>query len=252
MENFIDHIKDKWLEWESVIYAFLVLMTVYATLANIPAIQPISLQLALIFVCILAGYTICCAIHVRNEKLKTAGLTDANKLTCKFKVLFCSVIAVCILVIISALFILFYNSQGNFKDGKYVIWADEYRIALTPEVRNSYYLEGEKIHLVKGELGDYSKHCVFELDFNKDDTFTIKYRDSFLGMTPGQNGIGYSDSSTSINWKLEEAGEGLYYIINADEDAYLKWYPDKDNWTTNNKLINKYKEQYLLCIEKVG
>ena len=251
MDNFIDHIKDKWLEWESIAYAAGALIAIFGILTATDFLQPFSLQIALIFIGILAVYTIFCAIHVRKEKIKASGEANGKNLSCKFKVLFCSIIAFSSLVIIAISYFLLYNPDKSFSDGKYVIWSDEYRVALTPEVRNSYYLEGEKISLTKGQLGDYSKHCIFELDFDKDDTFTIKYRDNYLGMTPDQNGIGYSDSCTSIRWELEEAYEGVYYIINADEDAYLKWYPDKDNWTTNDKLMDKYKEQYLICIEKV-
>ena len=137
------------------------------------------------------------------------------------------------------------------KDGRYVIWAYEYRMALTPKVHNSYYLEGEEIRVVKNKLTDYTKHCVFELDFNSDDTFTIRNHDNFLGVTPGQNGVGYSDACTSILWKLKEADDDLHYIINADENVYLKWYPEQNNWTTHQSIINDYLDQYLLCVEKV-
>ena len=254
MDNLIERIKDNWLEWKSLPYAFVTLVMAFLAFANLPNLLSDTigyLYLGLIFVGIFIIYVVFCAMHVSHmEKAGDAASNKAFEMGHKNKLsAWMAVIVGCVVLAIVIFLLLF--ATNNKRDGKYVIWSDEYRIALTPEVHNSYYLEGEKISLTKGKLNEYSKHCVFELDFDKDDTFTIKYRDNYLGMTPEQNGIGYSDSCTSIRWKLEEADEGVYYIINADEDAYLKWYHDKDNWTTNEKLIDKYREEYLICIEKV-
>jgi len=71
------------------------------------------------------------------------------------------------------------------------------------------------------------------------------------GVTPGHNGIGCSDACTGKLWKLEQADNDVYYIVNVDEGTYLKWYDALNNWTTHPNITENNKDQYLLCIEKV-
>ena len=253
--NFFEKVKANWREWRSVPYAFLGLLSFYLGLAlNIDALKNLEclLFLALIFLGFFLTYIFSCALHVYFEKQKAAAESEgeANKpVKCVKSRLYIAGICVSLLIVIISAFLLF--SKFTNKDGKYVIWADEYHIALTHSVHKSYYLSGDEV-VVRGEkLEDYPRDSVFYLDFKGGDTFTIAYGDKHLGVTPGQNGVGYSDACTSVLWKLEEVEEGLYYIVNVDEETYLKWYEDLGNWTTHKRVTEKNKDQYLLCMEKV-
>ena len=239
--NVFDKIRDNWREWKSVPYAFLSLAAIYIWIAlRADKIQNIEdlLLLALVFVGILLVYVFVCALHTSKTNTKHSKTP-----------LFVTGICISVVIVIISSYLLVADITN--KDGRYVIWADEYHIAMTNNVHKSYYLTGEQVTVRGQKLEDYSRDCVFELDFNKDGTFTISHGDKVFGVTPGHNGVGYSDSCTSTLWKLEQAEDNVYYIVNVDEGTYLKWFADLNNWTTHPNITEDNKDQYLLCIEKV-
>ena len=247
--NIFEKIKDNWREWKSVPYAFLSLAAIYIWIAlRADKIQNFEdlLLMALIFVGILLIYVFICAIHISCEKAKE---TTENMKKPKSILFFVAGICLSVILVIVSSYILITDIIN--KDGKYVIWADEYHIAMTNNVHNSYYLTGETVTIRGEKLQDYSRDCVFELDFNKDGTFTIAHGNKMYGVTPGHNGIGCSDACTGKLWKLEQADNDVYYIVNVDEGTYLKWYDALNNWTTHPNITENNKDQYLLCIEKV-
>lgn len=261
MDSLIENIRKYWLKWESLPFVFAIILMFYIGIASevndwtgIDMGPREYLLLALPFIILFLLYVAWCAIHIAKEK-KNASAEGSEELTKngKTKKTLWLVTGVCLAVLAIALLILLLISgkNGGTRDGKYVIWADEYNIAMTPEVHKSYYLLGSAVGVKEGKLTDYPKQCVFEIDFKDDDTFTIIYNDKFLGITPGKNGVGYAASCTSITWELEEVEEGLYYIRNVEEDSYLKWYDPMQNWTTHPDIPEEYLEQYLLRIEKV-
>ena len=253
--NIFDKIKDNWREWQSIPYAFFSLAGLYAWLAfKVDVLQtPATLIfLALIFLGAFLIYTFLCAIHENDEKTKSADESQTTEGKNRKPVkpnIFVVGICISVLLIIISSCMLFFNVTD--KDGKYVIWADKYNIALTHNVHKSYYLSGDPVVVHSGKLEDYSRDSVFELDFRNNGTFTISYGNKLLGVTPGKNGVGYSKACTSILWKLEKVEDGVYYIVNVDEDVYLKWYDHLQNWTTHPNIMEKNKGQYLLCLEKV-
>ena len=257
--SIFDKINANWREWKSIPYAFSGLTALYLTLAfkfNALKNSESFLFLALLFLGILLTYTFVCALHVNFEKEKSASVAseeekeETNKPVKSGKTrLYIAGICVSLLIVIISSYLLIMSATD--KDGKYVIWADEYHVALTHNVHKSYYLSGDEV-VVRGEkLEDYPRDSIFYLDFKSGDTFTIAYGDKLLGVTPGQNGVGYSDACTSVLWKLEEVEEGLYYIVNVDEETYLKWYDNLGNWTTHKIITEENNDQYLLCMEKV-
>ncbi len=253
--NIFDKINDNWREWKSVPYAFLALTGLYVWIslkADVMQTPERLLFLALVFLGIFLAYTFVCAIHVHCEKAKeaeeSADAAKAVKNPAKIR-LFVAGICVSVMIVIISSYLLIASIAD--KDGKYVIWADDYRIAMTHNVHKSYYLSGESVIVRSEKLEDYSRDSVFELDFKGNDTFTIAYGDKLLGVTPGQNGVGYSKACTSTLWKLEEVEDGVYYILNVDEDTYLKWYDHLQNWTTHRSITEDNRSQYLICIEKV-
>ncbi|MBQ7969272.1 MAG: hypothetical protein IJ292_05565 [Clostridia bacterium] len=263
MDNLIENIKKNWLKWESLPFVFAIILMFYIGIASeVNDWTGINMGgkeyflLSIPFLVLFLLYVVWCVIHITKEKKNATAVecTEEQAKSKKTKKTIWLVSGVCAAVLAIALLILFLISGNNGadRDGKYVIWADEYHIALTPEVHKSYYLSGCAVGVKGGKLTDYPKQCVFELDFKDDDTFTITCNGKFLGVTPDKNGVGYSASCTSITWELEEVEEGLYYIRNVDENTYLKWYDPMQNWTTHHEISDEYQSQYLLRLEKVN
>ncbi len=253
--NIFDKINDNWREWKSIPYVFLTLTGLYIWIAfklDIMQRPARLLFLSLIFLGIFLAYTFVCAIHVNHETPKEEGESEeannGSENISKIR-LFIAGICISVIIVVISSYLLILGIAD--KDGKYVIWADEYNIALTHNVHKSYYLSGDTVLVRSKKLEDYSRNSVFELDFKGNNTFTIAYGDKLLGVTPGKNGVGYSEACTSTLWKLEKAEEGVYYILNVDENTYLKWYDHLQNWTTHPSITENNRNQYLLCIEKV-
>jgi hypothetical protein len=164
-----------------------------------------------------------------------------------------AVLIACISLVILTLIVgtVMFATSLVSKDGNYVIWVDEYQIAMSPGVHKSFYLSGLPVAVRNGELEEYPRQCVFELDFKSDDTFTISYGGKLIGVAPGQNGVGFSDNNTAVLWKLEKAGNGVYYIFNVDGNTYLQWLESMENWTTHRGIIEEYRSQFMHCLEMV-
>lgn len=144
---------------------------------------------------------------------------------------------------------LFFVFSG--KDGDYVIYAPEFNIALSGDVaKNNHYHKGEEISVKNGKVTDYSKKCVWELDFDKDGTFTISRNGKMLGIEPGYNGIGLGDEYSAKRWELVETKDGIR-IRNTETKYWLEWYPEKDNWTTHYEIIEGKDDQFLIELYKV-
>ena len=245
-----------WLQWISVFFVALGLFGLYLVVGGAEALSldfSGRICLALILTGVMILYLIFCALHEKFEKdMKSKGLDRKTEQDHKKKLSVRLLVSVSIYIAVSlAVFFVMPFITGG-KDGEYVIWADEYSIALTSEVHNSYYLSGEEIGVRGDELYDYPSKCVVNLDFMDDGTFTITCDGKTLGMAPGHNGIGYSETNTGTLWKAIDLGDGTCRIVNVNEGAYLKWYAAENNWTTHEKIIEKYADQYVLCMQKVG
>lgn len=245
-----------WLQWVSIFFVALGLFGLYLVIGGAEALSLDSsgrIYLALILIGIWIMYTVFCVLHERFEKsMKAKGLDKKTEQEHKKKLSIRLIITISIYLVITltAFFLLPHITGG--KDGEYVIWADEYSVALTSEVHNSYYLSGAEIGVRGDELYDYPTECVLTLDFKDDDTFTISCDGKMLGMAPGHNGIGHSETNTGTLWKAVDLGDGTCRIVNVNEGAYLKWYSAENNWTTHEEIIEKYADQYILCMQKVG
>lgn len=137
---------------------------------------------------------------------------------------------------------------GGPRDGDYVIWNPEYAVALSGDPIHTYYHAGETVLSQGDTLSHYSAKCVWELDFDGD-TFTISRGGETLGVEPGQRGIGLGGDFTADQWELVEAGDGLYYIRNAETGFYLEWYDQKDNWATHDDVNADNRELFLVRID---
>ena len=138
---------------------------------------------------------------------------------------------------------------GGHKDGKYVVWNPAYSMALADEEVHGYYLAGEEVQSKGDELTGYTRKCVWTLDFNRDNTFTMGRDGVLLGVKPGYNGIGLGGDYTATVWELSEADDGLYHICNVETGYYLEWYAAKNNWNIHNDITETNREQFLLRLE---
>lgn len=260
--DFLNKISENWLKWTSLPFAFALDISFYvftaSELNDLPNVELRGreyLLLAIPFLLLLLGYVVGCCVHNAKHRKKMpqqeAAPAEKSKATRSKKILWL-VFSGCFLAVAILTFVLMFtpNSEG-FRDGNYVIWADEYAVALSPEVHKSYYLEGDPVEAEDGQLTDYPKRCVVVLDFQEDGTFTIAHNEKLLGVTPGKNGVGYGGEGTSILWDLEELDDGVYYIHNVDEDTYLKWYEAQQNWTSHPNIVDENKQQYRLRLERV-
>ena len=256
MEELMKGIKENWLKWGSVPYVFAMLLMFYMGIAtevnDLPGVNfrgSSYLLLALPFLAVFVGYTIWCAVNSRGGKKKEAtqevtGETEAPQKKVKDPIV--PIIGIFLAVVSRVVAVLTFSSNSAPQDGKYVIWADEYHVSLTPVVVNKYYLAGDKVQAKGSELTDYTGHSVVELDFNRDGTFYILIEGKKLGCVPGKNGVGYRDDCTCTEWKLEEVEEGVYYIKNTANNTYLKWFDMQENWTTHPNIVDDNRSQYLL------
>ena len=245
----LEKLKDSWQEWRSTPYIFGVLAIPYGwfsfNMGDVLRFKGI-LFLGLFCLSLFLLYIFLCANHTHQKKVQES--SDENKKSGKKKFY---IAGICIFSLLSLISILVFGFTMADKDGKYVIWADEYQIALTHNVHKSYYLQGAEVVVHKKELDDYSVNSVFDLDFKNDGTFTMAYEDKLLGVTPGYNGVGYSSSNTSTSWKLVKVADDVYYILNVDENTYLKWYVEQQNWTTHPNISERNQGEFLLRLERI-
>lgn len=258
--DFFGKVSENWLKWISLPFAFLADVALYVfaatelnDLPNVVMGGREYLLLAIPFVLLLVIYTVCCFVHWRREKQAQAQPEEATEQERpKPKNSIWWIFGGCALALVILFFILVFSFQSGFQDGRYVIWAEQYHVALSPEVHKSYYLEGDAVQAKGDELTDYPKRCVVELDFNNDGTFTITYGGQMLGVEPEKNGVGYGGKCTSVLWELVEIGENIYYIRNVGDNTYLKWYEAQENWTSHPNIVEDNKEQYQLHLSRVG
>ncbi len=113
-------------------------------------------------------------------------------------------------------------------DGKYVIWAPAYNMALST-VYNGFYNTGVAVTEEGGKLSGYTNAEIWTVTNNDDGTITISCEAGSLAM-------GASFSSMPLNevnstWTLEPAADGLWYVKNVGRECYIEWYADKSNWS---------------------
>lgn len=155
-------------------------------------------------------------------------------------------------VLVAAVVCLLLMGSRGLTSGEYVIWNSAYGKALSGEAINSHYHAGTDVMCQGETLTGYSPNAVWQLQVSSDGSFTISRDGMTLGMEPGYNGIGLGGSYTADRWVLEEAGDGLFYIKNADQGYYLEWYAAKDNWCTYDSITAENQPMFQLRLDKAG
>lgn len=260
--DFLNKVSENWLKWISLPFAFLLDVSLYVfaaselnDLPNVVLGGREYLLLAIPFLLLLIAYVVCCCVH-NSKKKREESQQEENpqeqkpKASGRKKAVWV-ILSGCFLAVTISVLVLMFSAPGGFQDGNYVIWAQQYHVALSPQVHKSYYLEGDPIQAMGDKLTDYPQRCVLQLDFKGDGTFTISCNGELLGVAPGKNGVGYGGQCSCIRWELVEAEENVYYIRNVSENTYLKWYDAQGNWTSHPNIVEDNKEQYLLHLDRV-
>ena len=171
-----------------------------------------------------------------------------DKLAARKKAAGVAVVGV-VAVILAVLLIL---GAMSTNEGEYVIWNPEYNIALTITPINKHYHAGEAVTPKGNDLASYSSKCIWKIEFDDKNIFTMSSDEITLGVEPGYNGIGLGGNYVADKWELVEAGDGLYYIRNVESGAFLEWYIEKNNWTTHTDITDDNRERFLIRLEQVS
>ena len=247
--DFFEKLSDHWLEYKSIPFASMFMILLGGALVSFFETKEAKLYIVCLLICLLAIYSLFCVLSDIKEKRKASAESGVAAGHGKKRAAIIACIALVFLIMVSGT--VMFASGLVSKDGNYVIWVDEYQIAVSPGIHKNFYLSGLPVEVHGGKLDEYPRQCVFELDFKSDDTFTISYGGKLIGVVPGKNGVGFSDSNTAVLWKLEEAGNGVYYILNVDGNTYLQWLDSMNNWTTHGGIIEEYRSQFMHCLERI-
>jgi hypothetical protein len=162
------------------------------------------------------------------------------------------VILAAVLLVGAVVCFVVFSDQGEITSGTYVIWNPSYGVAMSDDVTKKHYLAGKRVEHSGQRLRDYPDDCVWQIDFFSDGTFTISRNGQNLGMVPGYNGVGLGGEHTADRWILTEAGDGLYYIRNVEENSYLEWFDTKDNWSVYDQVKDENRDMFLLRLSKAA
>ncbi len=127
-------------------------------------------------------------------------------------------------------------AEPTIANGDYVLYVPGYDKALSANY-TGYYNKGVDMTLNDNNVFDKVQASeVWTLANNADSTFTLtsKSEDKKLGM-----GTGFSSmplNSVNDTWRVEDAGDGLYYVKNVGRSAYIEWYAEKDNFSSYSKI----------------
>ena len=143
----------------------------------------------------------------------------------------------------------FSTASGPIAHGdQVVIYNPEYKKALSGTY-DGYYNNGTDISVADGVVSGFTASDVWTVIDNGDTTWSFSYN--------GQN-IGMGDSYSSMplgekhdKWKLEDAGNGLYYIKNEKRGAYMEWFASKGNWSSYGTIASGSEDMFALAFYKV-
>ena len=142
------------------------------------------------------------------------------------------------------------DPDAPIADGdRVVIYNPAYGKALSATY-SGYYNKGTAVTVgTDGTLSGFTASDVWTVIDNGDGTWSFSY--------DGQN-IGMGDSYSSMplgekndKWKLEDAGNGLYYIKNEKRGAYMEWFASKGNWSSYGTIASGSEDMFALAFYKV-
>lgn len=123
-------------------------------------------------------------------------------------------------------------------NGDYVLYVPGYDKALSANY-TGYYNMGVGMTLNAHNAFDKVQASeVWTLANNTDGTFTLtsKSERKKLGMDTSYSSMPLD--SVNDTWRVENAGNGLYYVKNAGRSAYIEWYADQGNFSSYYKIAS--------------
>lgn len=125
------------------------------------------------------------------------------------------------------------NPTGGIADGKYVICAPAFNMALSSNY-GGYYNSGVAVTISGSTVSGYGDDEIWTVTNNADGSITISFDGKNLAM--GAEFSSMPLGEVNDKWVLVDAGNGLYYVKNVGRDSYIEWYADKKNWSSYYKI----------------
>ena len=125
------------------------------------------------------------------------------------------------------------NPTGGIADGKYVICAPAFNMALSSSY-GGYYNSGVAVTISGSTVSGYGDKEIWTVTNNADGSITISFDGKNLAM--GAEFSSMPLGEVNDKWVLVDAGNGLYYVKNVGRDSYIEWYADKNNWSSYYKI----------------
>ena len=138
---------------------------------------------------------------------------------------------------------------GPIADGdQVVIYNPEYKKALS-STYDGYYNNGTDISVADGVVSGFTASDVWTVIDNGDTTWSFSYNGQKIGM--GESFSSMPLGEKHDKWKLEDAGNGLYYIKNEKRGAYMEWFASKGNWSSYGTIASGSEDMFALAFYKV-
>ena len=129
-----------------------------------------------------------------------------------------------------------------------VIYNPEYKKALSGTY-GGYYNNGTDISVADGVVSGFTASDVWTVIDNGDTTWSFSYNGQKIGM--GESFSSMPLGEKHDKWKLEDAGDGLYYIKNEKRGAYMEWFASKGNWSSYGTIASGSEDMFALAFYKV-
>ena len=129
-----------------------------------------------------------------------------------------------------------------------VIYNPEYKKALSGTY-GGYYNNGTDISVADGVVSGFTASDVWTVIDNGDTTWSFSYNGQKIGM--GESFSSMPLGEKHDKWKLEDAGNGLYYIKNEKRGAYMEWFASKGNWSSYGTIASGSEDMFALAFYKV-
>ena len=121
-------------------------------------------------------------------------------------------------------------------NGDYVLYVPDYGKALSANY-TGFYNTGVDMTLNADNAFDKVQASeVWTLANNADGTFTLTSKSEGKKLGMGDSFSSMPLDSVNDTWRVEDAGNGLYYVKNVGRNTYIEWYADKGNFSSYYKI----------------
>lgn len=125
-----------------------------------------------------------------------------------------------------------YKQTSSLKDGDQIVIvnpASNKALSAQKTGYQNYYNAGISVSSNFSTIGNTE---IYTAKKNSDGTWCFtSLSGSKLALAAEYSSL--NDSGTNDRWKLEDAGNGEFYLLNVGREQYLEWYASKENWSTH-------------------